>query len=42
MPNKQSFIDELTDIAIHNINFDPLPYANTVSICMSLNGHKLE
>ncbi|KRX05194.1 C2 domain [Pseudocohnilembus persalinus] len=41
-PNKTSLIDSLCDIVIHNANFDPLPYASRMFICMTLNNHQTE
>lgn len=37
--NSHSFIDGLTDIAIHKVNFDPLPYSKRMFLIMTLNGY---
>ena len=35
MPNKESFVDELVDIIVKMIHYDPLPYATRVFLLMS-------
>ena len=37
MPNTDSLIDPLVDVAVHMVNFDPLPYAKRMTVGMSLN-----
>jgi len=38
-----SFVDSLIDIAIHSVNFDPLPMAtNKVMVVMTTHGYELE
>lgn len=42
MPNRESFIDELCDIIVKMVHFDPLPYASRMFLLMSLNTSKIE
>ncbi len=42
MPNKESFIDELVDIIVKMVHYDPLPYASRTFLVMTLNAAKLE
>lgn len=35
MPNKESFVDELVDIIVKMIHYDPLPYSTRVFLVMS-------
>jgi hypothetical protein len=34
---KDSFVEKVADVVVHNLNFDPLPYSNRVIIGMSIN-----
>lgn len=42
MPNKESFIDELVDIIVKMVHYDPLPYASRTFLLMTLNSAKLD
>lgn len=42
MPIKDSFVDQLTDIAVHLVHFDPLPYINKMVVGMTLHNHRPE
>ena len=35
--SKDSFVDSVADIVIHDLKFDPIPYTNRVILGMSLN-----
>jgi len=39
MPNRESFLDELCDIIIKMVHFDPLPYASRALLLMSSGQH---
>lgn len=42
MPNKESFLDELCDIIVKMVHFDPLPYSSRMFLLMSLNAAKFD
>lgn len=42
MPNKESFVDELIDIIVKMVHYDPLPYASRVFLVMSQNMASIE
>jgi hypothetical protein len=37
VPNSESFVDSLTDVVVHNVHFDPLPYTQRMFLMMTLN-----
>lgn len=37
MANKEKFLDELIDIIVKMIHYDPLPYASRTFLMMTLN-----
>jgi hypothetical protein len=37
MPNRESFLDELCDIIVRMIHYDPEPYASRAFLLMSTN-----
>jgi hypothetical protein len=42
MKNKESFEDDLCDIIVKMVNFDPLPYSSRMFLLMSQNFTKLD
>ncbi|EAR89988.1 C2 domain protein (macronuclear) [Tetrahymena thermophila SB210] len=37
VPNTESFVDALTDVVVHNVHYDPLPYTQRMFLMMTLN-----
>lgn len=42
MVDKTKFLDELIDIIVKMIHYDPLPYASRTNLLMTLNSTKLK